>query len=213
MKRRDFSLAVAAAAIPTALGLPTLAHAQPAFVEGKNYTKLDKPVTSNVPNGKVEVIEFFWYGCNHCNAFEPMMDAWAKTAPAYLQLRRVHIAFSSHLGYVLPQKLFYTLQGMGEETLQALHAKVFRAIHVEKRRWSEEKAIFDWVAKQGVDVEKFKAMYNSFTVATQVKQAMQLQDSYQVEGVPSMGVAGRYYVDGGKAGSMENVLKVVEYQG
>ena len=157
--------------------------------------------------GKVDVIEFFWYSCPHCNVFEPTLDAWVKAAPKDLFIRRVPVAFNA--SFVPQQKLFYTLEGMGK--LEALHAKVFRAIHVEKAKLAKDDEIFAWVAQQGVDAAKFKEVYNSFTVSNQVRRASQLQDAYGVEGVPSMGVAGKYYTDGTMAGSMQNVLQVVEH--
>ena len=84
------------------------------------------------------------------------------------------------------------------------------AIHVDRLKLTKDDEIFDWMGKQGVDVAKFKEMYNSFTVSNQVRKATQIQDAYGVEGVPSMGVAGRYYTDGTMAGSMQNVLQVVD---
>ncbi|MPN61271.1 Thiol:disulfide interchange protein DsbA [bioreactor metagenome] len=87
---------------------------------------------------------------------------------------------------------------------------MFRAIHVDRLKLTKDDEIFDWMGKQGVDVAKFKEMYNSFTVSNQVRKATQIQDAYGVEGVPSMGVAGRYYTDGTMAGSMQNVLQVVD---
>ena len=210
MKRREFSLSAASAAAATALSLPmaapALAQARQ-FKEGKDYVKLGKPAASEAPAGKVEVIEFFWYSCGHCNAFEPTLEAWIKSAPKDLQIRRVPVAFNA--SFVPQQKLYYTLEGMGK--LPDLHAKVFRAVHVERLPLNKDELIFDWVAKQGVDVPKFKEVYGSFTVANQVRKAVQLQDAYQVEGVPSMGVAGRYYTDGSMAGNMQSVLQVVEY--
>ena len=93
-----------------------------------------------------------------------------------------------------------------------LHARVFRTIHVERQNLSKEDAIFAWVAKQpGMDMVKFKEIYNSFGVSNQVRRATQLQEAYGVEGVPSMGVAGRYYTDGTMAGSMPAVLAVVNH--
>src|SRR5574337_181459 len=210
MKRREFSLTVASAATAAALSLPiaapALAQARQ-FKEGKDYVKLGKPVASEAPAGKVEVIEFFWYSCPHCNTFEPSFDAWTKAAPKDLQIRRVPVAFNA--SFVPQQKLYYTLEGMGK--LPELHAKVFRAVHVERLALNKDELIFDWIAKQGVDLAKFKEVYGSFTVANQVRKASQLQEAYQVEGVPSMGVAGRYYTDGTMAGNMQNVLQVVEY--
>ncbi|RKJ97195.1 thiol:disulfide interchange protein DsbA/DsbL [Alicycliphilus denitrificans] len=210
MKRREFSLSVASAATAAALGLPVatpaLAQARQ-FKEGKDYVKLGKPVATEAQAGKVEVIEFFWYSCPHCNTFEPSFEAWLKAAPKDLQVRRVPVAFNA--SFVPQQKLYYALEGMGK--LPELHARVFRAVHVERQALNKDELIFDWIAKQGVDVAKFKEVYGSFTVANQVRKASQLQEAYQVEGVPSMGVAGRYYTDGTMAGNMQNVLQVVEY--
>ena len=210
MKRREFSLsaasAVAASAVTLPVALPAAAQVRQ-FKEGKDYQKLSKPAPTEAPAGKIEIIEFFWYSCPHCNAFEPTLDAWVKAAPKDLSIRRVPVAFNA--SFVPQQKLFYTLEGMGK--LEALHAKVFRAIHVEKAKLAKDDEILAWVNQQGVDVAKFKEVYGSFSVANQVRRASQLQDSYGVEGVPSMGVAGKYYTDGTMAGSMQTVLQVVEY--
>jgi thiol:disulfide interchange protein DsbA len=210
MKRRDFSSSAASVVAACALTLPvaTTALAQPRqFKEGKDYRRLDKPVPPDAPAGKVDVLEFFWYSCPHCNLFEPTLEAWAKAAPKDLSFRRVPVAFNA--SFVPQQKLFYALQGMGK--LDELHTKVFQAIHVEKQKLAKDDEIFAWVAKQGADAAKFKEAYNSFTVSNQIRRASQLQDAYGVEGVPSMGVAGKYYTDGTMAGNMQNVLQVVEH--
>ncbi len=209
MKRREFSQVAASAVAASAASLPfaTGANAQAMFKEGKDYTKLSKPVTPDAPAGKVDVIEFFWYSCPHCNVFEPTFEAWVKTAPKNLQVRRVPVAFNA--SFVPQQKIYFTLETMG--LIPEVHVKVFRAIHVERQRLTKDDEIFAWMEKNGVDVKKFKEIYGSFTVAGQVRKATQLQESYGVEGVPSMGVAGKYYTDGTRAGSMGNVLKVVEF--
>ena len=207
MKRREFSLSAASALTASAFSLPAMAQSA-APKEGKDYTKLAKPVATDAPAGKVEVIEFFWYGCSHCNAFEPTFASWLKSAPSNISARRVPVAFNA--SFAPQQKLYYTLEGMGK--VEELHARVFRAIHVERQNLNKEDAIFAWVAKQpGMDMAKFKEIYNSFTVSNQVRRATQLQEAYGVEGVPSMGVAGRYYTDGTMAGSMPAVLTVVGY--
>ena len=209
MKRREFSLSTASAVAVSALTLPmapaALAQARQ-FKEGKDYKRLDKPVAPEAPAGKVDVIEFFWYSCPHCNAFEPTLDAWVKAAPKDLSIRRVPVAFNA--SFVPQQKLYYALEGMGK--LDDVHVKVFRAIHVEKQKLAKDDEIFAWVGKQGLDVAKFKEIYNSFSVSNLVRRASQLQDAYGVEGVPSMGVAGKYYTDGTMTGSMQTVLQVVE---
>ncbi len=212
MNRREFSLSSASVLAVSALGLPlasmpALAQAPRQFKEGKDYVRLSKPVATEAPAGKVEVIEFFWYSCPHCNTFEPTFEAWKKSAPQDLVIRRVPVAFNA--SFVPQQKLYYALESMGK--LPELHAKVFRAVHVERLPLNKDELIFEWIAKQGVDAAKFKETYNSFTVSNQARRATQLQGDYQVEGVPSMGVAGRYYTDGTMAGNMDNVLRVVEY--
>lgn len=206
MKRREFSLAASAAAAGAlSLGASSSWAQGAAPKEGKDYIKLGKPASVSAPAGKVEVVEFFWYSCPHCNAFEPQFEAWAKSQPADVVVRRVPVAFNA--SFVPQQKLYYALEGMN--LLPQLHAKVFRTIHVDRNLLKTDDAIFDWVGKQGVDLAKFKEVYNSFTVANQARKAAQLQNEYDVEGVPAMGVAGRYYTDGTKAGNMENVLRVV----
>ena len=150
MKRREFSLStasvVAASALTLPLATPAMAQARQ-FKEGKDYTKLAKPLAPDSPAGKIEVIEFFWYSCPHCNAFEPALDAWLKTAPKDLSIRRIPVAFNA--SFVPQQKLYFALEGMGK--LDALHVKVFRAIHVEKLKLAKDDEIFAWVAQQGVD--------------------------------------------------------------
>jgi thiol:disulfide interchange protein DsbA len=210
MKRRDFSISAAAAAAAvtaSTLSLPALAQSA-TFKEGKDYAKLAKPVPPSGPAGKVEVIEFFWYNCTHCNEFEPTLARWITTAPKNASVQRVPVAFNA--SFAAQQKLYYTLEGMGK--VDELHARVFRAIHVERQKLSQEDAVLAWVAKQpGIDMVKFKEIYNSFSVSNQVRRATQLQEAYGVEGVPSMGVAGRYYTDGTMAGSMSGVLAVVNH--
>ena len=206
MKRREFSMAASAAAAGAlSLGASSSWAQGAAPREGKDYVKLGKPASVSAPAGKVEVVEFFWYSCPHCNVFEPQFEAWAKTQPADVVVRRVPVAFNA--SFVPQQKLYFALEGMN--LLPQLHAKVFRTIHVERNLLKNDDAIFDWVGKQGVDLAKFKEVYNSFTVANQSRKAAQLQNEYEVEGVPAMGVAGRYYTDGTKAGNMDNVLRVV----
>ena len=211
MKRRDFSVtALTALSAVAAATLPHTVLAQGAAPKaGKDYVKLEKAVASEAPEGKVEVIEFFWYSCGHCNEFEPVFANWLKSgASKNVAARRVPVAFNA--SFMPQQKLYYALEGMGK--VDELHARVFRAIHVERQKLATDAAVMEWMAKQpGVDQAKFKEIYNSFTVSNQVRRATQLQEAYGVEGVPSMGVAGRYYTDGTHAGSMPAVLNVVNY--
>ncbi len=207
MKRREFSTAAAGLAM-AASTFPAISFAQTAALqEGKQYRQLSAPAPVDAPGGKVEVVEFFWYNCPHCNSFEPELAAWLKTAPKNVAFRRVPIAFNA--GFVDQQKLYYALEAMGK--IDDVHLKVFRAIHVEKLNLSKEANIFEWVAKQpGLDAAKFKEQYKSFSVSSEMRKASQLQEAYGVEGVPAMGVAGKYYTDGTMSGGLSNMIKVVE---
>ena len=150
MLRRDFSFGMAATSLAgAAAGVASpLAQAQPlGFKEGVDFIALDKRVVSEVPRGKIEVVEFFWYSCGHCNAFEPALEAWIKKAPKDVVVRRVPIAFQP--SFEPQQRLFYSLEAMGK--LDALHAKVFYSIHVEKMSLNTFDSISAWVDKQGVD--------------------------------------------------------------
>ena len=207
MKRRAFTHVAAGAALSAAGTWSSLAQAQAKKPEaGTDYQVVDPRAPVEAPAGKIEVVEFFWYNCPHCNAFEPALQAWTKNLPKDVSFRRAPIAFQE--SFVPQQRLFYTLEAMG--LLDKLHGKVFAAIHGEKQNLTKADAIADWVAKQGVDKAKFTEQYNSFSVATKATRGAQLQNAYRVEGVPSLGVAGRYYVDGTLAGSMDRALKVAE---
>ncbi len=207
MKRREFSLSALGAAGLSAMA-PTLSQAQAKkFEEGSDYIALDKPVPVEAPVGKVEVIEFFWYSCPHCNAFEPKLDPWVKRLPADVSFRRVPVAFRD--SFVPQQRLFYTLEAMGK--VDQLQAKVFNAIHQEHQTVDTQETIAAWVEKQGIDKAKFLEMYNSFSVSTKARKAAQLQNAFKIDGVPSIGIAGRYYTDGTLAKNMDRALQVTEY--
>ena len=207
MKRRDFSLLCGAAAAGAAL-LPALTLAQgKAPQAGTDYQVIGKNAPVEAPAGKIEVVEFFWYNCPHCNSFEPTFAAWVKRAPKDLAVRRVPVAFRDD--FATQQRLYYALEAM--DLVEKLHAKVYAAIHAEKQNLSKPDTIVEWIVKQGVDKTKFLEHYNSFSVATKVKRATQLQNAYKIEGVPTLGVAGRFLTDGPMAGTMERALQVVEF--
>jgi thiol:disulfide interchange protein DsbA len=206
MKRRDFSMLATAGAAVGAIW-PKFAEADAAKPEaGTDYNLVEPRAPVEAPAGKIEVVEFFWYNCPHCNVFEPMLAGWIKALPKDIIFRRAPVAFRDD--FVPQQRLYFALEAMG--LVEQLHAKVFTAIHVEKLDLSKAAGITDWVAKQGVDKAKFSEQYNSFSVATKSTKASQLQNAYKVEGVPALGVAGRFYVDGTLAKGMDKALKVVE---
>jgi thiol:disulfide interchange protein DsbA len=206
MKRRDFSLAAAAV-------VPGLMHLAPASAqafkpkEGKDYQVLEKRIPPEGTAGKIEVTEFFWYSCPHCNAFEPAFDAWMKAVPKDVTVKRVPVAFRED--FAPQQRLFYALEALNK--VDEFHRKVFQAVHVERQALNKDEAILAWAEKQGLDKVKFAEAFRSFTVASKLRRAAQLQDAYKVEGVPALGIAGRYYTDGSMAGSMERALQVADY--
>ncbi|WP_416547399.1 thiol:disulfide interchange protein DsbA/DsbL [Limnohabitans sp. DCL3] len=204
MKRRLFStLALTATAW---LNAP-VAWAQAAlFKSGKDFLTLERPVATESGTGKIELIEFFWYSCPHCNQFEPSFAQWVKNAPKDVVVRRMPVSFRDD--FAPQQRLFFTIEAMN--LMETLHPKVFAAIHVEKLMLNTDASVLAWAEKQGVDKAKFNEVYKSFGVASKLKRAVQLQNDFKVEGVPSLGVAGRYYIDGTLAGSMERALKVAE---
>jgi thiol:disulfide interchange protein DsbA len=206
MNRREFSAGSACAVALAGLGLPHLAWAQKKPEEGSDYKTLDKRVATEAPAGKIEVVEFFWYSCPHCNAFEPQLEAWQKQLPADVVLRRVPVAFRDD--FVPQQRLFYTLEALNR---MDLHGKVFQAIHVDKQPTNKEDLILAWAQKNGLDKAKFQEVYNSFSVQTKSRKASQLQDAFKVEGVPALGIAGRWYTDGTMAGTMPKALQVTDY--
>ena len=206
MKRRQFSAHLLgwASAGGAALALP--AQAQGAPVEGTHFVRLTPPVATSSP-GKIEVIEFFWYGCPHCNAFEPTLDAWQKKLPADVAFSRVPVAFREV--YAPQQQIFYALEAL--DKLEAMHRRVFYAMHSERQRLEKTDEIVALMEKNGIDRAKFLEVFNSFSVQTKAKQATRLAEAYKIDGVPAMGVHGRFFTSGTLAGSPERALQVTEY--
>ena len=190
MKRRDFSALCSLAAI----GLPSLALAQGGPIEGKQFQRLGQPLA--VAPGKIEVVEFFWYGCPHCFAFEPVIEAWAKQLPADVAFRRVHVGFRANIK--LHQRLFFALEAMGKEN--ELRPRIFNAFHVERLNLDDEKSILELAARMGLDMAKFSAAFNSFGVQTKSAQATKLSESYRIDGVPALGIGGKFLTSPAMAG-------------
>jgi protein dithiol oxidoreductase (disulfide-forming) len=194
------------------------AHAQSASPkEGQDFISLKTPVPKEAAKAKkVEVIEFFMYSCPHCNAFEPQLQTWVKSQKTDVEVVKVPLAFNEKL--VPHQKLFYAIEalklsakGKQLEDLKALHGKIFTAIHTERQALATPQEITQWVSKQGVDASAFNAAYNSFGVANSVQRANQLANLFKVDGVPALGINGRFYTDGAMAGGMIKALQTVDF--
>ncbi len=208
MKRRVFLESTASLAVATASLSPSVLLAQASTPQaGTDYVKLGRAAPVEAPPGKIEVVEFFWYSCGHCSAFEPALARWAQRLPKDVVFKRIPIAFQD--SYVPQQHLFYALEAMG--LVDTFHTKVFAAVHTERQNLVKPEAILQWVAKQGIDQAKFLSHFNSFSTSTKASRARQLMTAYEVEGVPAMGVSGRFYTDGSMAKSMERALAITDF--
>jgi thiol:disulfide interchange protein DsbA len=209
MNRREFSIqSLGALGLGLGVALPELALAQGGPVEGTNYVKLGQPAPTTAPAGKVEVVEFFWYGCPHCNHFEPYLAAWVAKLPADVAFRRVPVAFREN-PFGAHQRLYFAIEALG--LVPQLHAKVFHAIHEEGLKLDKPELIADFVAKQGVDKAKFMGVYDSFSVQTKAKQARSLMDAYKIDGVPALGIAGQYYTSVSLNATPEKALATTDF--
>ena len=189
-RRRALQKIVAGVSFGLSLGFAMVpaAQASPAApVSGAEYRTLDKAQTTDAGK-KIEVTEFFWYSCPHCNAFEPALEEWVKKQGEHISFKRVPVAFRE--SFQPQQRLFYTLEAMGK--VDEMQKKIFHAIHVEHKNLDTEAAIADFVATQGIDRKKFVDVYNSFGVQSKLKRAMQLQEAYKIDGVPLVAIDGRY---------------------
>ncbi|HVO08901.1 MAG TPA: thiol:disulfide interchange protein DsbA/DsbL [Burkholderiaceae bacterium] len=203
MNRRRFAIRLAATAAAPGLALPAFAQGAP--VEGRDYARLAQPLPMPA-TGKVEVVEFFGYWCPHCNNFEPTLESWVRKLPADVAFHRIPVAFSA--AQEPYAKIFLSLEAMG--LVDQMHRKVFAAIHVQHLRLEKESDILAFMTANGVDATKFSETYKSFTVASKFKQARQLADAYRIDGVPTLGIQGRFFTSPSLAGGAEQALKVTD---
>ena len=171
--------------------------------EGRDFRVINPPLAA--AKDKIEVTEFFWYGCPHCFDFEPVLAAWVKKLPANVSFRRVP-AISSNDKWVAAARLYYTSEAMnlGEK----MHGDVFNAIHVDHLRLHDEKVLFEWVAKKGVDAKKFSEAWASSGVQSRIQQARELTQDSGLAGVPAVMVQGRYLTP--TQGNYEDLIAVIE---
>ncbi len=174
--------------------------------EGFDYRVL--PITQPIDaKGKVEVIEFFWYGCPHCYEFEPELKGWIKRQNKDVVFKKVPIAFREEL---MPHsQLFYALEALGKG--DTLNDKVMFAMHRENKRLLNENEIVDWVAAQGVDRNAFLAAYRSFAVLSKARAANQLGNAYRIDGVPTVAVQGKYITSPSIAGSRAKAVNIMDF--
>jgi thiol:disulfide interchange protein DsbA len=206
LQRREFAAAALCAGSALWLGAPRARAQGGAPVEGRDYLRLATPLPPPA-HGKIEVIDFFWYGCPHCNAFGPQFDLWAKNLPPDVQLRRVPVAFRE--ASVPHQRIYYALEEM--KLTDTLHRRVFAAIHVDRQALDQPAQIAAFMTKQGIDGAKFMEHYNGFSVQTKARQATMTWQAYKLDAVPAIGIQGRYLTSPSMAGSPERALFVAAY--
>lgn len=195
------ALAVLAAAV---LSFSALAAPDEAF-EGHDYARLEQALP--VATGKkIEVLEFFWYRCPHCNALEPDLNAWLKKLPKDAEIRRVPAVFRDD--WMPGAKIYYALEQMGQ--LARLHDKVFDAYHRQNLNLNDPAVLGPWVAKQGVDRAKFEAIYNSFSTQSRAMQGARLATLAGISGVPSFVVDGKYTTSMGMTQSEPRLFEVLD---
>jgi len=191
MDRRGFSLNLAAGAGALALagaGLPGRVGAQGAEpLEGRDYQVLTRPVA--VPaDGKIQVIEFFWYACPHCFAFEPLLEGWLAKAPADVRFRRVPVGFDARKQ--VHQRIYYTWEALG--LVEQMHVKTFTRFHVLKKPIDSLEDLLLFAKESGLDPTKVDAAWRGFSTDARCKEANRLTDAYGIEYMPEMAIAGRF---------------------
>lgn len=191
-------------AAPASASTPAAASVAPE--EGFEYRAAARPVPT-ATGDRMEVVEFFWFGCPHCNALEPTLRAWYRGQPGDVALREVHPALAPR--WLPQQQLFYALESTGRA--DALREHVFRAIHVEGRRLDERAGIADFVAGLGEDRVRFLAAFDSEDVRERMRRADAHARAFGLEGVPGLAVEGRWLTSPGMAGSHAAALEVVDY--
>jgi thiol:disulfide interchange protein DsbA len=204
MNPRKSMLPLLLAMLATLLSIG-LASAQQLPVLDKDY-RLITPAVPLDGSKKIEVVEFFYYGCSHCYDLEPALKSWLKRKPADVEFRQQPAVFREN--WVPLTKTYFALEAMG--LLPKLSDKVYAAVHEEGLGLSDEAMMSKWIAKQGVDPAKFNEAYRSFGVQNNVQRAIQTTRDYRVSGTPSIAVAGKYITSPSMTGSFERFLQVVD---
>ena len=189
-----FALVLAAPLIALAQGAPKFSELKPA-----------QPVS--VEGNKIEVIEFFWYGCPHCYNLEPVLETWLKKLPPDVQFKRVPAVFNPRWEH--DAEIFYTFDAMG--VLDKVHKPFFDAIHQNGLRTDNPEAMAQWLQRNGIDPKKFNETMKSFTVKSRTGRAKQMSVAYNIDGTPAMAVQGKYTVSAEQGGSREGMLQTVSY--
>ena len=176
------------------------------FQEGKHFHRISPAVETDVEDGKVEVLELFWYGCPHCFQFEPYLSGWKESMSDNVSFVRMPAVLNK--SWLAHARAFYALESMGE--LERIHPLFFEAIHTQGRRLRDVESISRFLSEHDVDVEKFKSAYNSLYVETKINRSGQLVRQYGSSSVPTVIINGKYRTSASDAGGFENVLEIID---
>ncbi|MFH7349767.1 thiol:disulfide interchange protein DsbA/DsbL [Acinetobacter variabilis] len=172
------------------------------FVAGQDYQVLANPVKVEKP-GKIEVREFFWYGCGHCYSLEPHMQSWLKKLPKDVRFVRTPAAMNPL--WEQAARAYYVSEALGVR--QKAHLQLFHDIHAKKQPILEQAQLAKFYTRYGISEAKFNTTYKSFPISSKIAQAKNLAANYQLSGVPAVTVNGKYVVQGDDA----KVVQVVNY--
>ncbi|MCR9105404.1 MAG: thiol:disulfide interchange protein DsbA/DsbL [Gammaproteobacteria bacterium] len=197
--------------LPLALMLAALScsaqEEAPTFTAGKHYDVIADQVARTADRNKIEVAEFFWYGCGHCYTFEPMLAAWKKTLAEDVAFRPIPAIWNPVME--LHAKAYYTAEALG--VFDSVHPALFEAMNAERKRLGSVDEIAAIFVAQGVAREDFDKAFNSFGVSSQVRQADAAAKSAGISGTPSMMVEGKYLLSGRKAGGQAEMLQIADF--
>jgi len=207
MKKLFRALALSLGLAAGTLGAMNAAHASPAApVAGTDYTVLQaaQPVDTQ---GKIEVIEFMWYGCPHCNEFDPFLEAWVKKQGPDVVFKRVPVAFRDD--FIPHSKMYHALDALG--LADKLTPAVFNEIHVKKNYLLTPEAQATFLATQGVDKKKYLDAYNSFSTQSDLQRDTKLMQDYKIDGVPTLAVQGKYETGPATTNSLPGTIQVLDF--
>ena len=199
MNRRQLLLQMVALAGTTAIG--TLA-----FAQGARFAPVS-PTQPTADKAKIEVIEFFHYGCPHCRDFDPLLEDWLKNVPADVVFQRVPAIWGNPQLKALAQ-FYYASEVTGD--VAKIHPGIFAAVQDDKAPLTTEAGVAEWVASKGVDAKRFMDAYKSFSVQGKVQRADQIARAYKINGVPTLAIDGQWTTSASMAGSHEAALQVAD---
>ena len=182
------------------------AQAPSKYVEGTHYQRIATPVKTR-KDDKIEVMEVFWYGCPHCNQFQPVFEAWKKQQGADVVTDHSPAIWNKPM--IVHAHLFYTAKAF--RLLDKMHKEIFDAMHLNKKRLASKKQIFPLFEKHGISEEDFNKTFDSFGIKSQVQQASARARGYGITGTPEVIINGKYRISGRMTGSQGEILKVASY--